>query len=160
MAGELDARDAVRAIGIETGEPQRRKKGFFRYCVIGGGKYMAGFGRKRAKFLLTSNPGFDTEGVRRLTPKRQARRRLDGERELFRTSKTIVWAVEKDDHTLLYGPSGSFVGHPYTLDKVPYDRSELLPVARVSNTVVVLAASVVRRPRPCRCGSRVTVRGP
>jgi len=46
----------------------------------------------------------------------------------------------KDDHTLLYGPSGSFVGHPYTLDKVPYDRNELVPVARVSNTVVVLAA--------------------
>jgi len=46
----------------------------------------------------------------------------------------------KDDHTLLYGPSGSFIGHPYTLDKVPYDRSELVPVARVSNTVVVLAA--------------------
>jgi len=45
----------------------------------------------------------------------------------------------KDDHTLLYGPSGSFVGHPYTLDKVPYDRNELVPVARVSNTVVVLA---------------------
>jgi len=46
----------------------------------------------------------------------------------------------KDDHTFLYGPSGSFVGHPYVLDKVPYDRNELLPVARVSNTVVVLAA--------------------
>src|SRR5262245_33415668 len=46
----------------------------------------------------------------------------------------------KDDHTLLYGPSGSFVGHPYTLDKVPYDRNELVPVARVSNTVGALAA--------------------
>jgi tripartite-type tricarboxylate transporter receptor subunit TctC len=45
----------------------------------------------------------------------------------------------RDDHVLMYGPSGSFVGHPYTLDKVPYDRSDLVPVARVSNTVVVLA---------------------
>jgi hypothetical protein len=62
---------------------------------------MVGFGRERAQFLLTSNPGFDVHGVRRLTPKRQARRRLDGEGELFRTSKTIVWAVDKDDHTLL-----------------------------------------------------------
>ena len=52
----------------------------------------------------------------------------------------------KDDHTLLYGPSGSFVGHPYTLDKVPYDRSELVPVARVSNTVVCSR----RRPRSRR----------
>ena len=45
----------------------------------------------------------------------------------------------KDDHTLLWGPSSTFVGHPYTLDKLPYDPKELLPVARVSITVVALA---------------------
>ncbi|HEX5769253.1 MAG TPA: tripartite tricarboxylate transporter substrate-binding protein, partial [Burkholderiales bacterium] len=45
----------------------------------------------------------------------------------------------RDDHTLLYAPASSFVGHPYTLEKVPYDAKELLPVARVSNTVVALA---------------------
>ena len=84
-----------------NGEPKYRKRGFFRYCVRGGGKYMVGFGRTRAEFLLTSNPGFEADGVRRLTPKRQARRRLKGERELFRTSKTIVWSVERRDHRLL-----------------------------------------------------------
>jgi tripartite-type tricarboxylate transporter receptor subunit TctC len=31
------------------------------------------------------------------------------------------------------------VGHPYTLDKLPYDPKELVPVARVSNTVVAIA---------------------
>jgi tripartite-type tricarboxylate transporter receptor subunit TctC len=40
---------------------------------------------------------------------------------------------------LLYAPTGAFAAHPYTLDKVPYDARELLPVARVSNTVVALA---------------------
>lgn len=45
----------------------------------------------------------------------------------------------RDDHTLLWGPSSTFVGHPYTLDKIPYDPRELLPVARVSSTVVCLA---------------------
>ena len=44
-----------------------------------------------------------------------------------------------DDHTLLYGPSSSFVGHPYQLEKIPYDPRELQPVARVSSTVVVIA---------------------
>jgi tripartite-type tricarboxylate transporter receptor subunit TctC len=44
----------------------------------------------------------------------------------------------KDDHTFLWGPTSSFVGHPYTLEKFPYDPRELLPVARVSNTVVCL----------------------
>jgi len=93
---------ATRRETIErNGQPLRRKRGFFRYCILGGGKYMAGFGRRRAQFLLTTNPGFDVNGVRRLTPKRQARRRLDGEKELFRTSKTVVWAVRERDHVLL-----------------------------------------------------------
>ena len=84
-----------------NGKPRRRKRGFLRYCVAGGGKYMAGFGRKHAQFLLTTNPGFDVNGVRRLTPKRQAHRRLHGEHELFRTSKTRVWAVRKRHYALL-----------------------------------------------------------
>jgi hypothetical protein len=84
-----------------NGEPRRRRRGFLRYCLIGGGKYMAGFGSDRAEFLLTSNPGFDVDGVRRLTPKRQARRRLEGERELFHTSKTTVWSVPRRDHVVL-----------------------------------------------------------
>ncbi len=45
----------------------------------------------------------------------------------------------RDDHTLLYGPSSSFVGHPYQLESIPYDPRELQPVARVSSTVVVIA---------------------
>ena len=44
----------------------------------------------------------------------------------------------KDDHTLLWGPTANFVGHPYSLDKFPYDPHELVPVARVSGTVVTL----------------------
>jgi tripartite-type tricarboxylate transporter receptor subunit TctC len=44
----------------------------------------------------------------------------------------------KDDHTLLWGPTANFVGHPYSLDKMPYDPGELVPVARVSGTVVTL----------------------
>jgi tripartite-type tricarboxylate transporter receptor subunit TctC len=44
----------------------------------------------------------------------------------------------KDDHTLLWGPTANFVGHPYSLEKIPYDPKELVPVARVSGTVVTL----------------------
>jgi tripartite-type tricarboxylate transporter receptor subunit TctC len=44
----------------------------------------------------------------------------------------------KDDHTLLWGPTANFVGHPYSLDTMPYDPKELVPVARVSGTVVTL----------------------
>jgi tripartite-type tricarboxylate transporter receptor subunit TctC len=45
----------------------------------------------------------------------------------------------KDDHTLLWGPTANFVGHPYSLDQMPYDPKELVPVARVTGTVVTLA---------------------
>ncbi|HUQ74577.1 MAG TPA: tripartite tricarboxylate transporter substrate binding protein [Burkholderiales bacterium] len=45
----------------------------------------------------------------------------------------------KDDHTLLWGPSSAFAGYPYTLDKLPYDKDELVPTARVTVTVVAIA---------------------
>jgi len=44
----------------------------------------------------------------------------------------------KDDHVLLWGPTANFVGHPYSLDKMSYDPKELVPVARVTGTVVTL----------------------
>jgi tripartite-type tricarboxylate transporter receptor subunit TctC len=44
----------------------------------------------------------------------------------------------KDDHTLLWGPTANFVGHPYSLERMSYDPKELVPVARVSGTVVTL----------------------
>jgi tripartite-type tricarboxylate transporter receptor subunit TctC len=47
----------------------------------------------------------------------------------------------KDDHTLLWGPTSNFIAHPYTLEKLPYDPNELVPVARITNTVVTIAVS-------------------
>jgi hypothetical protein len=93
---------ATRAETIEAnGRPKYERRGFLRYCMRGGGKYMAGFAGGRAQFLLTSNPGFAVNGVRRLTPERQAHARLRGERELFRTRRVRIWAVRKRDHVLL-----------------------------------------------------------
>jgi tripartite-type tricarboxylate transporter receptor subunit TctC len=47
-----------------------------------------------------------------------------------------------DDHTLLFSPAATFTAHPYLHDKLPYEQSDLLPIARVSNTIVVIAAPV------------------
>ncbi len=44
----------------------------------------------------------------------------------------------KDDHALMWGPTANFVGHPYSLDQLPYDPKELVPVARVTGTVVTV----------------------
>src|SRR5690348_3150129 len=43
-----------------------------------------------------------------------------------------------DDHTLLMSPTSSFTHHPWTYAKLPYDPCDLVPVARVSNTVVAI----------------------
>jgi tripartite-type tricarboxylate transporter receptor subunit TctC len=45
-----------------------------------------------------------------------------------------------DDHTLLFSPASTFTAHPYLHDKLPYGQSDLVPIARVSNTIVVIAA--------------------
>jgi tripartite-type tricarboxylate transporter receptor subunit TctC len=45
----------------------------------------------------------------------------------------------KDDHTVLVAPVASFSAHPYFHDSLPYDPKKLVPVARISNTVVAVA---------------------
>ena len=97
------------------------------------------------KFIVPLGPGSGADVTGRMLAERLSKDWAQPVVVENRPGADAVLAINavigaKDDHTLLYGPSGSFVGHPYTLDKVPYDRNELVPVARVSNTVVVLAA--------------------
>ena len=47
-----------------------------------------------------------------------------------------------DDHTLLFSPASTFTAHPFLHDKLPYDQADLLPVARVSNTLVAMVTPV------------------
>jgi len=44
-----------------------------------------------------------------------------------------------DNHTLFFAPAASFTAHPYMHDKMPYDRRDIVPIARVSNTILVIA---------------------
>src|SRR5215472_1183086 len=44
--------------------------------------------------------------------------------------------IRNDDHTFLWGPSGSFIVHPYQYKKLPYDPADLVPVARYSSTIL------------------------
>lgn len=47
-----------------------------------------------------------------------------------------------DNHVLLMAPSSAFTHHPYTMDKLPYNPNDLIPVVRVSNTVVAYSVPV------------------
>jgi tripartite-type tricarboxylate transporter receptor subunit TctC len=44
-----------------------------------------------------------------------------------------------DDHVLLFTPTSSFTAHPYLHDHLPYKASDLVPIARVSNTFVAVS---------------------
>jgi tripartite-type tricarboxylate transporter receptor subunit TctC len=50
-----------------------------------------------------------------------------------------------DDHILLFSPSGTFTVHPFMHDKLPYDAGDLVPIARVSNTVLGIAVPAILR---------------
>lgn len=44
-----------------------------------------------------------------------------------------------DDHTLFFGPSASYVAHPFMRDKLPYDPKDIVPIVRTTVTVVSVA---------------------
>ena len=43
-----------------------------------------------------------------------------------------------DDHVLMFGPSGNFIVHPFLYTKLPYNPADLIPIARASNTILVV----------------------
>jgi tripartite-type tricarboxylate transporter receptor subunit TctC len=43
-----------------------------------------------------------------------------------------------DDHTLLMAPTSTFTAHPFLHEKLPYELKELVPIAKVSNTIVAV----------------------
>ena len=43
-----------------------------------------------------------------------------------------------DDHVLLFAPASTFTAHPLLHDKLPYQRDALVPIARVTNTLIAL----------------------
>jgi tripartite-type tricarboxylate transporter receptor subunit TctC len=48
----------------------------------------------------------------------------------------------RDDHILLFAPASAFTAHAYLHAKVPYNPNDLIPVARVTNTIIGLAVPV------------------
>lgn len=52
-----------------------------------------------------------------------------------------AFLTSRDDHTLLFGPTTTFAGHPYFHAKLPYNPNDLAPIARVSSTLVTIGAA-------------------
>lgn len=43
-----------------------------------------------------------------------------------------------DDHTFLMAPTSTFTAHPLLHEKLPYDPADLIPVARITNTIIAV----------------------
>lgn len=46
------------------------------------------------------------------------------------------YLTANDTHVLLMAPASTFTAHPYQKDKLPYNPNDMIPIARVSNTIV------------------------
>jgi tripartite-type tricarboxylate transporter receptor subunit TctC len=49
-----------------------------------------------------------------------------------------AFIAANDDHTFLMAPTSTFTAHPFLHEKLPYDLKDLVPIARVSNTIVAV----------------------
>jgi tripartite-type tricarboxylate transporter receptor subunit TctC len=100
--------------------------------------------QRPVKFIVSLGPGSGADITARLLADRLAKRWGHPVVVENRPGANGVIAINallaaRDDHTLLFGPTSSIVAHPYVLDKLPYDPKDLVPVARITNTVVALA---------------------
>lgn len=103
--------------------------------------------QRSVKFILPFGAGSATDIAARLL----------GERLTARWGKPVVienkpggdglvainaFISANDDHVLLYASSASFLAHPYTQEKLPYDLTrDLAPIARVTDTVLSVSVS-------------------
>src|SRR6476469_9954539 len=96
------------------------------------------------RFIVTLGPGSGVDiGARLIADKLSMRwgqpviveNRPGGDGMLAITS----FLSAHDDHILLVSPVSSFTEHPYFHDKRPYDQHDLIPIARISKTVVAVS---------------------
>jgi tripartite-type tricarboxylate transporter receptor subunit TctC len=96
------------------------------------------------RFIVTLGPGSGVDiGARLFADKLSARwsqsvvveNRPGGDGILAITS----FLGAHDDHVLLVSPVSSFTAHPYFHDNLPYDPKDLIPIARISKTVIVVS---------------------
>src|SRR5215472_10520215 len=96
--------------------------------------------QRPVKFIVTLGPGSGVDiGARLLADRLPARwgKPVVIENRPGADGLVAIQAFlnANDDHTLLFAPAGTFTVHPLQYDKLPYVPEDLVPLARVSNTI-------------------------
>src|SRR5947209_1045820 len=100
--------------------------------------------QRTVKFIVTLGPGSGVDIGTRLIADRLSRcwgqhvvvENRPGGDGLVAIS---AFVGANDDHVLLAAPSGSFTAHPFIYKNLPYKAADIVPIARISNTIVVVA---------------------
>ncbi|MGA7487974.1 MAG: tripartite tricarboxylate transporter substrate binding protein [Xanthobacteraceae bacterium] len=100
--------------------------------------------QRAVKFIVTLGPGSGVDIGTRMLADRLSKRWGQPVVVENRPGGDGVVAINafvaaNDDHVLLAAPSGSFTAHPFMYKSLSYKPADLLPIARVSNTIVVIA---------------------
>jgi tripartite-type tricarboxylate transporter receptor subunit TctC len=99
--------------------------------------------QRPVKLIVTLGPGSGVDFGTRLLADRLSKRwnqtvvvenRPGGDAVVAITA--VIGAA--DDHVLLASPTSAMTAHPYVLEKMPYKGSDLQPIARGWNTVIVI----------------------
>jgi len=100
--------------------------------------------RRNVRFIVPLGPGSGVDIGARLFAERLASQwgrpvvvenRPGGDAIVAITAFTSA----HDDHTLLVAPVATFTAHPFLHDAVPYDQRDLVPIARISETIVAVS---------------------
>ena len=99
--------------------------------------------QRTVRFILTLGPGSGTDIGTRLLADRLTKRWGQPVVVENRPGGDGIVAINafvsaNDDHVLLAAPSSSFTAHPYLHESLSYKPSDLQPIFRVSNTIIVL----------------------
>ena len=96
------------------------------------------------KFILTLGPGSGSDIGARLFADRLGQRWGQPIVVENRPGGDGIAAINSfvsahDDHQLLFSPTSSFTAHPFLHDHLPYKPADLLPIARISNTIIAIS---------------------
>ncbi|AMN44205.1 Bug family tripartite tricarboxylate transporter substrate binding protein [Rhodoplanes sp. Z2-YC6860] len=111
--------------------------------ALGDASAQANWPQRGVKFVIPLGPGAGVDITARLLSDRLAQKwgqavvvenRPGGDGVVALSS----FIAGNDDHTLLMSPTSSFTHHPWMHDKMPYDAKELVPLVRMTNTLVAV----------------------